>query len=300
MKEAIKNYIASGRYVTPKKLFKAFFTVRTILLLLWTVLTIYVMNIFNAFAYSRMPTREALPDIVANGCKNCAYLRGSKTYMSLQPADMLSVVLTVSSILVTILRWDIINVPKLAYVYNVSLIVRILFFTVTGLPPACIGYPNCPCATIPYSTISRSFSLPKIAFVYTFALGLFLGNIPQCGDLAMSGHTIYLWVLALYVIDALDQIFIGKILVLIKSVIYFLLLFITTTIILIRNHYTIDILFATVFVNMIWQLYSWMAILIHINHYSFRKSLNGKIIEWFEQKADDDDSSYGYDSDALI
>ncbi len=79
MKEAIKNYIASGRYVTPKKLFKAFFTVRTILLLLWTVLTIYVMNIFNAFAYSRMPTREALPDIIANGCKNCAYLRGSKT-----------------------------------------------------------------------------------------------------------------------------------------------------------------------------------------------------------------------------
>lgn len=300
MKEAIRNYIASGKYVTPKKLFKAFFSVRSILLLLWTVLTIYIMNIFNAFAYSRMPTREAIPDIVANSCKNCAYLRGSKTYMSFQPADMLSVVLTVSSILITILRWDIVNVPKLAYVYNVSLIVRILFFTVTGLPPACIGYPNCPCGAIPYSTISRNYSILKIAFIYTFALGLFLGNIPQCGDLAMSGHTIYLWVLALYIIDALNIIFSGKILALIKILMYFLLVFVTITIILIRNHYTIDILFATVFVNLTWTLYSWMAVLTRIKHYSFKKSLQGKIIEWFEKKVDADESSYGYDSDTLI
>lgn len=300
MKEAIKNYIASGKYVTPRKLFKAFFSFRSILLLLCTVLTIFIMNIFNAFAYSRMPTREALPDIIANGCKNCAYLRGSKTYMSFQPADMLSVLLTVSSILITILRWDAVNVPKLAYVYNVSLAVRILFFSVTGLSPACIGYPNCPCAVIPYSTISRNYSLPKIAFIYTFALGLFLGSIPQCGDLAMSGHTIYLWVLALYIIDVLNIIFVGKILTMIKIVIYFLLIFVTITIILIRNHYTIDILFATVFVNLIWTLYSWMAILVRINHYSFKKSLHGKIIEWLERKIDSDESSYGYESDVLI
>lgn len=298
MREALKIYVDSRNYVTPRKLFKAFFTRRSISLLLWTVLTLFVMNLFNAFAYSRMPTRDAIPDIISSYCKNYAYLRGSKTYMSFQPADLLSIVLTVSSIIITILRWDVVNVPKLAFAYNISLAVRILFFSVTGLPPACIGYPNCPCANIPYSIISKDYSLPKIAFIYTFAVGLFLGNIPQCGDLTMSGHTIYLWVLALFITDALNVIFSGKILMLMKILIYLILVLVTITIILIRNHYTIDILFATVFVNLIWTYYTWMAILIKIKHHAFRKSRLGEIMGWFEKKLDVEKSSY--DSDTLI
>lgn len=286
MNRTFKKYLESGKYATPKKIFKAFFTLRSMMLLLWTFATIYIMNIFNALAYSRMPVNKPLPDIIANSCKKYAYLRGSKTYMSFQPADMLSIILTASSILITILRWDIVNIPKLAYIYNVSLLIRILFFTVTGFPPACIGYPNCPCATIPYSTISRNFSIPEIAFVYTFAMGLFLGNIPQCGDLTMSGHTIYLWSLLLYIIDTLNSIFIGEEIFFCKIVAYILLFLALLTIILIRNHYTIDVLLATVFVNIIWMLYSLMATLTHINNHSFKKTINGKIIEWFEQKID--------------
>ncbi|OHS98376.1 hypothetical protein TRFO_08975 [Tritrichomonas foetus] len=300
MIDTIKNYIATDSYVTPKKLLTSFCTFRSIILLTWFVGSIYLMNLFNAFVYSRMPVTAPLPDIIADSWTSYAYLRGSKTYMSTQPADTLSVVLTVSCILVTLFRWDIICVPKLVFTYNVCLHLRVIFFTVTGLPPACTRYPNCPCSVIPYSNISCNYSIPKIAFIYSFALGLFLGSVPQCGDLTMSGHTIYLWVLALYLTDALNKIFQGKILMMIKCVIYILLVFVTLTIIFIRNHYTIDILLASVFVNGIWTLYGWMSNLNQINHREFTKSLLGKFIRWLEKKpneifTDESQSCSSYD-----
>ncbi|OHT05425.1 hypothetical protein TRFO_26843 [Tritrichomonas foetus] len=298
-KDHFKNYIASDCYVTPKKLFRAFFSKRSMFLFAWFVFAIYSMNICNAYVYSRMPIESPLPDILADSWKNYAYLRKSKTYMSRQPADSLSVVLTASCILVAIFRWDIINVPKLAFTYNICLHLRVLFFSVTGLPPACIGYPNCPCAVVPYATISRLYSVPKIAFIYSFALGLFLGSVPQCGDLTMSGHTIYLWVLALFLTDALDKIFTGRILILIKLIIYVLLLFVTLTIILIRNHYTIDILLATIFTNMLWTLYGWMANLSNFNHHDFTKTYAGKFIGYLEKRMEDpdDDATFSSASD---
>lgn len=301
MEEFVLNYLASDYYITPRKFLKVV-NVRSISLLAWTLITIYIMNCFNALAYSRMPTRDPLPDIFADHWGNYAFLRGSKNYMSSQPADMLSLSLTASTILITALRWDIVNVRKLAYVYNVCLALRIIFFSVTGLPPACIGYPNCPCAVTPYSTIAKHYSIPKIAFIYSFAVGLFLGSMPQCGDLAMSGHTIYLWVLTLYITDAFEKVFSGKILMLIKIVVYLLLIFVTITIILIRNHYTIDILLATVFCNILWSLYTWEAGLINTSYFAGKNSFHARFMCWLEkdQNGHDEDSSNLSDSDILL
>ena len=244
-----------------------------------------------------MPSKEPLPDLLADRWKNYAYLRASSTYMSRQPADFLSISLTVSCIAVTIFRWDVVNVPRLAFTYNVCLAVRVLFFSVTGLPPACIGYPNCKCAVVPYAQVAKQYSIPKIAFIYSFAMGLFLGDLPQCGDLTMSGHTIYLWILAFYLLSALEKVLKDKLIILIKFVVYVLLSFVSATIIWIRNHYTIDIMLAIFFSNALWTLYGWMAELVHMKT-SLSKTLGWKIFQWLEDQHDDS-SEYSFSSTEL-
>jgi hypothetical protein len=273
-------------FVSPRKLYRAFFHRRSLAILGWTLCTIYIMNCFNAFVYSRMPTGASLPDLIADAWNDYSRLRGSPSYMHSQPADMLSIFLTGLSIFSLVFFWEKTNVRKLGAVYNVSLHLRTLFFTVTGLPPACINAPNCPCAVTPWSKIARSYSVAKVAFIYTFAMGLFLNEVPQCGDLTMSGHTIYLWVLALFCMETISGVFGGCVVFLIKLVIVVLLLLVAMTIILIRNHYTIDVVLSTVFTPLFWMLYTGMQYLTHMDWKPFKTSLIGKVFTWIDADLD--------------
>jgi hypothetical protein len=269
-------------FVSPRKLYNAFFGRRSLAVLEWTVCTIYIMNCFNAFVYSRMPMEASLPDVVADSWEDYSRLRGSPSYMQSQPADMLSVFLTRFSIFSTIFFWEKMNIRKLGAVYNVSLHLRTLFFTVTGLPPACINAPNCPCAVTPWSKVARSYSVAKVAFIYTFSMGLFLNEVPQCGDLTMSGHTVYLWVLALFCMEMISTIFGGCLMFFIKLVIVLLLFLVTITIVLIRNHYTIDVVLSTVFTPLFWMLYTGMQYLTDMDWKPFKTSFIGKIFVWID------------------
>jgi hypothetical protein len=276
--------------ISPMKLYRSFFNRRSLALLGWTIIAIYVMNIFNALAYSRMPVQESLPDVVADSWKGFARLRASDSYMRNQPADMLSVILTIASILSLITFWDKSNVKKLAVVYNLSLHLRTILFSVSGLPPTCIGTPKCPCAVIPWAVVSHNYSIPNVAFKYTFGLGLFLDTVPQCGDLTMSGHTIYLWVLALFCLETLSKVFSGCVIKLIKLVVVATLLMMTTTIVLIRNHYTIDILLGTVFTNLLWMLHTGMEHLVMIKWKGFLDSTIGSVFVWIQAASDGGES----------
>jgi hypothetical protein len=278
------RFISSSTFVTPRKLYYGFFARRSMVLFFWAVFSVYMMNIFNAFVYSRMPVDYSLPDIIMDAFPAYGRLRGSGSYMKNQPADMLSVFLTVSSSLVLIIFWEKTNVRKLGVVYCLSVHLRTILFTVTGLPPPCIGYPNCPCSTIPWASVSEKYSVPKIAFIYTFAMGLFLGSVPQCGDLTMSGHTIYLWVLALFFLETMSRVTNNFLFFLIKLVIYLSLLFVTVTIVLIRNHYTIDIVLATTFVNMFWWWYGQCEDLVDMKWGPFVNTWFGKVFIWITEK----------------
>jgi hypothetical protein len=268
--------------ISPAKLARSFFNRRSLALLLWTVAAIYVMNLFNAFAYSRMPVQESLPDVVADSWRGFSRLRANDSYMRNQPADLLSIFLTIASVLSLMAFWDKANVRKLAVVYNVSLHIRTVLFTVSGLPPTCIGTPKCPCAVIPWAVVAQNYSIPSVAFKYTFGLGLFLDTVPQCGDLTMSGHTIYLWVLALFCLETVSRVFSGPIVGLLKLVVAAMVLLMTATIILIRNHYTIDIVLGTVFTNLLWVLYSGMEHLAMIRQKEFAESAVGRAFMWVE------------------
>lgn len=216
------------------------------------------MNTFNIIAYRRMPTQTALPDYFGDMFRAFGLYRGMSFYMDHQPADILSITLTTGSILCCLVAWDKVNVRKLAVSYNLAIHLRTLLFSVTGLSPPCIGYPRCPCAHIPYAKAAGVKPAPVIAFKYTFSFGLqgLLGPMPQCGDLTMSGHTIYLWVCGLFIMDTMSNLVSGWLLISIKFCIYTLLFIVSFTIILIRNHYSIDVVIAIVFTCFLWHFYA--------------------------------------------
>ena len=243
------------------------------------------MNIFNAITYSRMPIEHSLPDIITDSFKQYGSLRTSSSYMNHQPADIASIVITTIAITLSVFRWDLINLPKFACVYAVSLHLRTLLFTITSLPPVCIGYKNCKCETIPYAKVAKTHSIPKIAFIYTFAMGLFLNEVPQCGDLTMSGHTTYIWAITRYLFEILDKMFGGKMYKVIKFVTYSIICLVLVTIIMIRNHYTIDIILGTVFTNAIWDLYSKLQVLRTFDN--LPNSFLTKFINWMEKDRDE-------------
>jgi membrane-associated phospholipid phosphatase len=114
-------------------------------------------------------------------------------------------------------------------------------------------------------------------------MGLFLGKVPQCGDLTMSGHTIYLWVLALFFMETVSKVLKGFVLVLLKLVVVVLLLVVLLTIVLIRNHYTIDVVLATVFTNAFWLLYIGFDHLSRMSNKEFVQSIIGRIFRSIEE-----------------
>ena len=275
--------------VTPMKLIRSV-TPQSALVLAWVFASIWVMNLFNAFVYSRLPISGALPDVVADSYKAYGNLRDNKAYMGKQPADMLSFFLAACAILSTVLFFDRVNARKLGIVYSLCLHLRTLFFTVTGLPPTCIGYPNCPCAVTPYRKVAQEYSMPMVATIYSFALGLFLDRFPQCGDLTMSGHTVYIWVVALYFLENMERVLKGYTLFLMKAVIYLMVLLATLTIILIRNHYTIDIVLATAFTNIMWMAYSWAQHMVNMAYKPFCSTCLGRFLKWIEFVADPEET----------
>jgi hypothetical protein len=117
-------------------------------------------------------------------------------------------------------------------------------------------------------------------------MGLFLNEVPQCGDLTMSGHTVYLWVLALFCMETISGVFGGCLVFLIKLVIVVLLFLVTVTIVLIRNHYTIDVVLAMVFTPLFWMLYTGMQYLTSMDWKPFKTSLIGKIFIWIDADID--------------
>lgn len=257
-------------------------TKQILFVILWVFVAIFIMNIFNAYVYSRMPIDRPVPDIIEDTFSNFANLRGNSLYMKFQPGDMMCLVLAAMAIGATIVYFERINMRKFGIVYCVSIHLRTLLFTVTGLPPACIGYPRCPCAVVPYGQVGRDYSIPKMAVIYTMSAGLFLNRFPQCGDLTMSGHTVFLWSISLYFLETLEKVIPATAFKVLKVIVYGMVIGATLLIILIRNHYSIDIVMATMFTNLIWTGYTWCQYLLRMEYLPFANSKVGQFLAWIE------------------
>lgn len=247
------------------------------------------MNIFNVITYSRMPTKEPLTDIISDKWKNFGYLRNNQKLMKHQPMDIYGFIIIPCVSISGLIFWNHVNVTRFGICYIICLHIRTLLFTVTNLPPPCIGFPKCPCANVPYSKFKDQYSIFKIAMKYTLGGGVWYGDVPQCGDLTMSGHTIYNWTLTLFFLNTISNGLENYPLVVlcIKIIFYTAITTVTTYIILIRNHYTIDIVLAVVYVILVWNIYGLGLIKLKIENKSFLKTTFGRFMNWAEKPLDE-------------
>ncbi|GIQ84563.1 hypothetical protein KIPB_006082 [Kipferlia bialata] len=163
------------------------------------------------------------------------------------------------------------SVRKLCVLYALYLFLRTASFTVSTPPAPCAGCPNCPCAEIPWEEASLGRNRFQIALLWTFAAGLAKETVPQCGDLIPSGHSGYILLLVFFCIEAVQreserQVYVEanareerkrRRLVRVYTVTLLCALAVALfSIAFIRNHYTIDVLFATFLSVGLWLSYS--------------------------------------------
>jgi hypothetical protein len=238
---------------------------------------IYIMNLFNVYAYRHLPATAALPDVSQQWFPNGGQLRTVSAYMDvLNPTNFVAFVLTPVSVLLAALGCYVpaLNVPtrrscrKLLIIYSTLLLVRTLCFTVTTLPPPCAGTPECPCATTTFDEAAGGRSTLSVALEYTFAAGVGHHTVPQCGDLCPSGHSIYVLCWALFVEEVCaptrtrqfphrlrkpPALTAFRIL---RRWSVRLAIVAVSTIPIVRNHYTLDVVVAVVFTLLGWAVWT--------------------------------------------
>lgn len=275
-------------YATPYSFFRHLFTVRSFAIFFWGAAAVFIMNIFNAITYSRMPLGSPLPDCAADSWKEFGFLRANKKLMSHQPTDLYSFLIIFLTSVTGLIFFKYVNVRRFGICYAVCVHFRTILFTVTDLPPPCIGYPNCPCSYTLYEDVKKNYSNLQIAFKYTFGGGIWLNAVPQCGDLAMSGHTIFIWLLTFVFLNTMKGALEERptILACIRIVFFTMLTIITAYIIFIRNHYTIDILLAVVYTVLVWYVYELGVIKLAVEPKQFVKTWFGRFMQWAEKDYD--------------
>lgn len=213
-----------------------------------------MMMLFNSLAAQRMPTAAPLPDIILDKFPVASKLRmnGVGSFQFSNFACMAMAVLLVGSLLVFP---NIINVRKALFVYSILAAIRSVSFLVTSLPPPCAGTPNCPCADPVELAKLRSANPIVIAASWLFGLGMFL-TYPQCGDLIISGHTMYLWLALRVVLNVINVAFRSPMSDIISGSLIVFVVSACAYIIVVRNHYSIDVWLGVILTEIIWIAYS--------------------------------------------
>jgi hypothetical protein len=217
------------------------------------LLGLLTMTLMNAFAATRMPLSPPLPDIVHGAFPVAATLR-SGNYGSFQFSNIGCFVLAGSLIVANAVRPENTSVRKVAIIWAAVAFLRSFAFTLTGLPAPCGGLGNCPCAD-PDSIAMLSRANPlKMALIWALGCGVWLPH-PQCGDLIVSGHTLFLWLFFRGFQDFVGRTFrepFGRLLL-------FPVAALTAAsmafIVIARNHYGVDVYFGWLLTEMLWQAY---------------------------------------------
>ncbi|EAY19957.1 hypothetical protein TVAG_402110 [Trichomonas vaginalis G3] len=148
------------------------------------------------------------------------------------------------------------------------------------MPAPCAGLPNCPCADPKELDRLRSLNPLKIALTWTFGFGMF-AKLPQCGDLIVSGHTMFMWQSSRWIMETTSRMLptLGSTFVKLGSLYTFLIgiCYITLS----RNHYTIDIWFGFLLSEGCYYLYGLLEERVDDAN---NNSIPVKILRWFETR----------------
>jgi hypothetical protein len=265
--------------------FRAIRDVRNWILGIGLVTSTWIMVFLNAIAYSRMPPDMPLPDLVADVVPAFAYLR-STSYMRFQPTEMVLYPIIVATVLVAFVFWEAIDLRRPFLVYIYGCITRFVMFSVTSMPPACVGYPGCPCAATPWFSIGRELPRWRLALSYLLAAGHPTAvKIPQCGDLIVSGHTMTLWVMVLFLLDSFKRLFEARVYSAMRLAVLLPIAVILFGIVAIRNHWGIDVWLATLVTVGGWYVMSGLRMIAAIEGNSDISSRSWivRVVAWFDE-----------------
>ena len=257
---------------------------RTLFLLLFFLTNLIIMNLCNVFAFKYMTPGPPLPDLIASHFPNLSALRKNRIISALHITTIPSIIFILCSIYVTYYAFNIANIRKVTFLLSIAILFRTIFFMVTQVPPPCSGSDSCYCETVKYETLTKNTSIFKITMIYLFSFSLGTKNVPQCGDLMISGYTVFQSSLFYYSIDLFNHLYSGTNLLIIKIVLILLLLISSLGTILLRSQYTIGVVLAFFFFSFIWIMYSLMQSMYYIAYGRFLTTNIGFLFSLLEEE----------------
>lgn len=230
-------------------------TLQDILIFLSILASTVIMTVLNAVAAKRMPlSKDGLPDVVLEKFKIADQLRNSSSYGSFQFSNIAIFLEAFLAIISAVFFPRYFDIRRTAAVYSLCCFLRAISFVVTQLPAPCSGYANCPCADPVALKALKEGQTFKIAFSWLLGLGIFL-VYPQCGDLIVSGHTMFIWLMGRTVANVMRYAIPRPFNYLIICIIFTIALMAMAYIMIVRNHFSIDVWFGFLLPELAWDLY---------------------------------------------
>lgn len=257
-------------------------TYQDIILIIYLIIAIFFMIIINGFAAQRMPISNALPDLIHDHFSVADSLRSKKANSSFQISNVVVLIQVFLLILFFLTVPQYLNVRRFAFIYASLCYIRTISFLITSLPAPCTGSPKCPCSDPEVIRRFKEGNAIKIAMTWLFGLGMFL-KYPQCGDLIISGHTMWLWAASRTLCSVMNYVIPKPFNWLSNSILIALTFLAMSYIVLSKNHYSIDVWFGFLLAEFLFTLYSGYA---ELSIYPLHKnsSLFLKIIKFIETR----------------
>ena len=246
----------------------------------WFFGMIMVMTLFNAYASVNMPLGQPLPDMMHKFFPDIGEeIRAAPVFKKMQFSNFICTVGMVSFFIMHLFSMDTTNGRKIFTIYGTLCVIRMFGFALTLFPAPCTGLSNCPCAN-PDEIEKLSHENPVwVATAWTFALGMY-SSYPQCGDLVVSGHTMFMWLTFKWHYEVARRLVkrtsANTIFVLLITLFVFAAAYITLS----RNHYTVDVWFGFVFSELLFDIYTYY----EKRMFTSDNTLMVRFIRWLETR----------------
>ncbi|EAX86846.1 hypothetical protein TVAG_458580 [Trichomonas vaginalis G3] len=242
------------------------------------IFSIVSMTVFNAIAAQRMPITNSLPDIIHERFQCGERIRGSPDFKKTQFSNLLCALLIPALVVLAYSVPEVTNNRKVFILYAIMCWARGMAFTVTSLPAPCSGLSNCPCADPKSIAYINTFNPLMVAVIWVFGLGMF-APIPQCGDLIVSGHTMFMVLTFKWFVEVSRRIVRKSTVRIVQFHCAFTFFLAISYIILARNHYTVDVFFGWLISETFYELYAYLE---KKAVFTSNKSLLVRFVRWFE------------------
>lgn len=234
------------------------FTIQDIALYIFLFISVSIMTIFNAIAATRMPiTQTSLPDLIHEKFPISNSIRSASNYGAYQFSNL------VIFLQIFLLFWALFtgrgyfNLRRTVFIYSILTLIRAISFIVTNLPAPCTGSKKCPCADANIISNFRNANPFRIGFSWVFGLGMFL-KCPQCGDLIISGHAMFMWIVARTLSSVINYSIPMPFNWLCSSFLYTITVLAFAHIIMARNHFSVDVWFGFLITELLWLSYNFI------------------------------------------